>query len=204
VNCYRCVAVCPTGIDIRRGIQMECIACTSCADACDAVMEKMGKPKGLIRYKSYLGDLGTVSPLRPRALIYALLVTLVGGGLAFNISRHKSLSAEFVRALEIPYQIAPGADGAELVTNHFKLDLRNQDFEATRVELSLSPASKKVGFEMIAIQPVIELAAGENRRVDVFFRFPKRALSGGTARTRVVLSSREKIEQEVKLVGPLN
>jgi len=204
VNCYRCVAVCPTGVDIRRGTQMECIACTACVDACDAVMDKVGKPKGLIRYKSYLGDLGTVSPFRPRALIYALLATLVGGGLAFNVSRHKALSAEFVRALETPYQVVPGTDGTELVTNHFKLDLRNQDFSPARVELSLNENSKKEGVEMIVVQPVIELEPGENRRVDVFFKFSRSSLSGGTARARVVLGSREQIEQEVKLVGPLN
>lgn len=52
VNCYRCVQVCPTGIDIRRGLQMECIACTACIDACDEVMTKVKKPTGLIRYDS--------------------------------------------------------------------------------------------------------------------------------------------------------
>ena len=54
VNCYRCVQVCPTGIDIRRGVQMECIACTACIDACDDVMTKIKKPTGLIRYDSLL------------------------------------------------------------------------------------------------------------------------------------------------------
>jgi len=57
---------------------------------------------------------------------------------------------------------------------------------------------------MIVVQPVIELEPGENRRVDVFFKFSRSSLSGGTARARVVLGSREQIEQEVKLVGPLN
>ena len=56
VNCFRCVQVCPTGIDIRRGLQMECIACTACIDACDLVMEKIKKPKGLISYTT-LADL---------------------------------------------------------------------------------------------------------------------------------------------------
>lgn len=55
VNCYRCVQVCPVGIDIRRGVQMECIACTACIDACDDVMTKIKKPVGLIRYDSLAG-----------------------------------------------------------------------------------------------------------------------------------------------------
>lgn len=52
INCYRCVQVCPTGVDIRRGVQLECIMCTACIDACDSVMDKINKPKGLIRYES--------------------------------------------------------------------------------------------------------------------------------------------------------
>lgn len=52
IDCHRCVAVCPTGIDIRMGLQMECVNCTACMDACDEIMEKINKPKGLIRYTS--------------------------------------------------------------------------------------------------------------------------------------------------------
>jgi polyferredoxin len=52
INCYACVKVCPTGIDIRRGTQLECIACTNCIDACDEIMDKVKKPRGLIRYSS--------------------------------------------------------------------------------------------------------------------------------------------------------
>ncbi len=52
VDCNQCVVVCPTGIDIRDGLQMECINCTQCIDACDTVMDRVGKPKGLIRYSS--------------------------------------------------------------------------------------------------------------------------------------------------------
>ncbi len=55
IDCRRCVQVCPTGVDIRRGVQLECVACTACIDACDEVMEKVGKPKGLIRYDSLRG-----------------------------------------------------------------------------------------------------------------------------------------------------
>ncbi|MEZ6088643.1 MAG: 4Fe-4S dicluster domain-containing protein [Pirellulaceae bacterium] len=52
VDCNQCVVVCPTGIDIRKGLQMECINCTQCIDACDDVMDRVGKPRGLIRYSS--------------------------------------------------------------------------------------------------------------------------------------------------------
>ncbi len=55
VDCHQCVAVCPTGIDIRNGTQMECVHCTACIDACDATMDKIGRPRGLIRYASLNG-----------------------------------------------------------------------------------------------------------------------------------------------------
>ncbi|HEX4934576.1 MAG TPA: cytochrome c oxidase accessory protein CcoG, partial [Gemmatimonadaceae bacterium] len=71
IDCGACVATCPTGIDIRDGLQMECIHCTQCADACDAIMASIGKPKGLVRYTSreVLAG-GTRHLLRPRTLIY--------------------------------------------------------------------------------------------------------------------------------------
>ncbi|STD03195.1 cytochrome c oxidase accessory protein CcoG [Chryseobacterium carnipullorum] len=50
IDCHQCVVVCPTGIDIRNGQQLECVNCTACIDACDEVMEKVGLPKGLVRY----------------------------------------------------------------------------------------------------------------------------------------------------------
>jgi len=64
INCYNCVKVCPTGIDIRRGTQLECIACTQCIDACDDIMTKLHKPKGLIRYSSEVEIQGKKSRMK--------------------------------------------------------------------------------------------------------------------------------------------
>ncbi len=82
VDCGACTLTCPTGIDIRDGLQMECIHCTQCADACDAVMVKIGKPKGLIRYTSREALAGHVRHiLRPRTILYP--VAFVGFFSAF-------------------------------------------------------------------------------------------------------------------------
>src|SRR5262249_35665150 len=72
IDCHQCVAVCPTGIDIRNGVQMECVHCTACIDACDAVMDKVGSPRGLIRYAS-LNSIESGKPFRftARMGIYA-------------------------------------------------------------------------------------------------------------------------------------
>jgi len=81
VDCALCVVVCPTGIDIRKGIQYECIGCGACIDACDPVMEKLGKPKGLIRYttenalaKHLTHQEVLAHLLRPRILLYTVIL----------------------------------------------------------------------------------------------------------------------------------
>ena len=81
IDCTMCVQVCPTGIDIRQGLQIECIACAACIDVCDDVMDKVGSPRGLIRYTTqHAVDHEPTRVLRPRVLIYAgLLGTLIVG-----------------------------------------------------------------------------------------------------------------------------
>jgi len=90
IDCKQCVVVCPTGIDIRNGLQMECIACGLCIDACDEVMEKIGRPKGLIRYDT-LEHLADPIPakkfkiLKPRTFFYAAILTVVCGIMLRNL-----------------------------------------------------------------------------------------------------------------------
>lgn len=83
IDCDTCVAVCPMGIDIREGLQMECIACGLCVDACDNVMEKVGLPKGLIRYDTESKQ--RINLLRPRTLWYTGIITLVGCFMLYSL-----------------------------------------------------------------------------------------------------------------------
>jgi cytochrome c oxidase accessory protein FixG len=78
IDCNRCVQVCPTGIDIRHGLQLECIGCAACIDACDEVMTKVNRPTGLVRYDSFVGlGGGKTRWVRPRTVVYFILL-LVG------------------------------------------------------------------------------------------------------------------------------
>ena len=78
------MAVCPTGIDIRNGTQMECVHCTACIDACDAVMDKIGRPRGLIRYASLNGiERGERLRVTPRLVGYTVVLLVLGVVLAF-------------------------------------------------------------------------------------------------------------------------
>ncbi|MGE3175654.1 MAG: cytochrome c oxidase accessory protein CcoG [Planctomycetota bacterium] len=98
VDCFRCVAVCPTGIDIRNGTQMECVGCANCIDACDDVMTKLGRPTGLVRYDSQRGfDTGQRKFLRPRVFLYAFLLVLGVSVFAFAASRRTPFEANLVR-----------------------------------------------------------------------------------------------------------
>lgn len=98
INCTQCVNVCPQGIDIRDGLQMECIACGLCIDACNNVMEKIDLPKGLIRYDTERnvegrreGKLDKIKLLRPRSVYYALIIIIV-----FSLMVYKLLNREMI------------------------------------------------------------------------------------------------------------
>jgi cytochrome c oxidase accessory protein FixG len=88
IDCRRCVQVCPTGIDIRNGLQLECIGCTACVDACDDIMTKVERPKGLIRYDSFNGFAGKKRRfLRPRIYAYSAMALLGLGALILVASK---------------------------------------------------------------------------------------------------------------------
>jgi len=104
IDCFRCVQVCPTGIDIRQGLQMECIGCANCIDACDAIMTKLNRPKGLVRYDSQAGLAGQKRRFfRQRIFIYGAL--MLAGATAFTLSAMQLRSANMnvVRMAGAPY-----------------------------------------------------------------------------------------------------
>lgn len=123
VDCYACVRTCPTGIDIRDGLQMECLHCTQCIDACDVIMEKLNRPKGLIRYSSQSAMAGNVQKLlRARVIIYPTLLAIVLAALTFVVVTKKSFDVTILRNFGQPYVIAD--DGR--VENAMRLKLVNR------------------------------------------------------------------------------
>ena len=100
IDCRRCVQVCPTGIDIRQGMQLECIGCAACVDACDDIMIKLKRPSGLVRYDSYVGlHGGKTKVIRPRIVLYTLLLILGAGAFLLSVSRLSSMNASAVRMI---------------------------------------------------------------------------------------------------------
>lgn len=125
IDCFRCVQVCPTGIDIRQGLQMECIGCANCIDACDAIMRKLGRPEGLVRYDSLNGLAGLKKRLlRPRIFLY--LALMLAGITAFTLSARQLHSANMnvVRMTGAPYFITEHA-----IRNQYMVRIINKSNE---------------------------------------------------------------------------
>ena len=143
IDCMACVNVCPMGIDIRDGQQLECITCALCIDACDDVMERIGKPRGLIDYMALTDEVReregkTPKPVwqhvfRPRTILYTALWSMVGIGLVFAL---------FIRS-EIDLTVAPVrnplyvtlADGS--IRNTYEVRVRNMQHEERRFKISV-------------------------------------------------------------------
>jgi cytochrome c oxidase accessory protein FixG len=135
VDCKRCIAVCPTGIDIRNGLQLDCIACAACIDACDEVMDRLHRPRGLVRYDSLSGLAGEGRRvLRPRVLLY--LVLGLAGALAGAIAVHRRIDfeANLLRVPGLPFLL----DG-EGVQNAFTIHLVNKQPQAVTFHVEPEP-----------------------------------------------------------------
>jgi cytochrome c oxidase accessory protein FixG len=123
IDCRKCVEVCPAGIDIREGFQLECIACARCVDACEAVMPRLGFPS-LVRYSTAQSDEGGVPRLiRPRTLVYAGLLAALTLALLGGIARHEPLEVVVHRTPGSLFFLDP--DGS--VRNTFLVQITNND-----------------------------------------------------------------------------
>lgn len=183
IDCKRCVVVCPTGIDIRNGLQMECLACTACVDACDDVMDKVHRPRGLIRFASQRelsrreGQpvAAPTTPerktLRPRVLVYGLLMLVSVGVLLVALAQRAPFEANVVRARgAMPYFIE-----GERVTNAFEVHLFNKQPDASKFSLSVRAPD---GAQVVVGTPSLELASLTDARVPVSVSMPKAQATG--------------------------
>ncbi len=106
IDCTWCVQVCPTGIDIRKGLQIECIACAACIDACDAVMDRMGYPRGLIRYTTqHALEHKPTRIVRPRSVLYACLLLVLVTAFAVGLAWRKPLELDVIRDRNALYRL---------------------------------------------------------------------------------------------------
>jgi cytochrome c oxidase accessory protein FixG len=190
VDCGACVRVCPTGIDIRGGLQMQCIACAACIDACQPIMRKLRRAPDLVRYS--LGEPGPARAsrrrlLRPAALALSAATALSAAMLAGVVLRRGPLEMQ----VRPESAFAPRRAEGGRVLSAISVDLENRTRAPLLVSLSLQAEAAEV-----ALRPErLELSPGERRHLRVLAS--ARALPAGGARGRLVAEGR----QAGRLVG---
>jgi cytochrome c oxidase accessory protein FixG len=138
VDCTWCVQVCPTGIDIRKGLQIECIACAACIDACDTVMDKVGSPRGLIRYTTQSAlEHQRTRVMRPRVLVYGALLGALIAGFAIALVLRSPVSLDVIRDRNSLYRLTD--DGQ--VDNVYTVRILNKSEHARAFRLEARGAS---------------------------------------------------------------
>jgi len=198
IDCNACVTTCPTGIDIRQGLQLECIACGQCADACDSIMTRINKPKALIGYNSQARLAGEKARtlLRPRVVIYSVLLVGLIGALSFGLSRSQDAELTLLRGLGAPFSV----DG-DNVTNHLRLKVENRTNASRvyRVELADVP-----GARLIAPELPLRVEASAHRTTGFFAVIPRSAIPRGERLVHLRVSDDANYREELpyKLLGP--
>jgi cytochrome c oxidase accessory protein FixG len=174
IDCGACVQTCPTGIDIRDGLQMECIACTQCIDACDAIMDRIGKPRGLIRYssKEQLAG-GARHLLRARTLVYPAVLALVVGALVVAGGERPAADVWVLRGDGAPFQMLPSGE----VSSPVRLRIENRGHDARQYTLTVK--DPVAGARAIVVRPRWELAAGAAIESPLFVVSPAAAFAHG-------------------------
>jgi cytochrome c oxidase accessory protein FixG len=198
INCYNCVKVCPTGIDIRRGTQLECIACTQCIDACDDIMTKLKRPKGLIKYSTENEINGKKRKVvTTRSAIYIFISIAFVSLFIYFLNASTNLNMVFLRS-KIPFQVI---EKGETIINHFTVKLTHQGEKVYKVEFRISDPKIQI---VTNSHPT--LINTPDKKIILFFKFPPSVLSGGTKKVIVEAIDSESKEivssREVTLVGP--
>jgi cytochrome c oxidase accessory protein FixG len=179
VDCGICVQVCPTGIDIRAGLQYECIGCAACIDGCNQVMDKMGYPPGLIRYSTQNAVQGSYRDgdivrhvLRPRTLVYGAILLAVVSALAALLYLRVPLKVDVIR--DRATLVRETNDG--LLENVYRLQIMNTAEVPRKVVIT---AGGIEGLQLMVQQPV-DLPAATTLTVPVALRVDPAKTSAGT------------------------
>jgi cytochrome c oxidase accessory protein FixG len=200
IDCKQCVVVCPTGIDIRNGLQMECIACGLCVDACNNVMEKIGLPKGLIRYDTLNHLLDPIPEkkfkiLKPRSFFYTIILTVVCGILLRNLILKPTLET-----LAIPDRnpiFVTLSDGS--IRNGYTIKIMNKTHEKKTFHLKAVAPNEVILKAPNADLNRVEVAADEVESIKVYAILPKEIVNKneeGRALIDFVLTDDTKGEEE--------
>ena len=197
IDCFKCVTACPTGIDIRNGTQMECINCTACIDACDEVMEKIGRPRGLIRFASLNGiENGLPLRLTPRIIGYCVILAILAAGLIALLLTRSDVDVTLLRA--------PGAlfeqTTAGKISNLYLLKLTNK----TQREIPVQFRLEGIQGNLTVLGGQMNLPAEKQTSASVLIEIaPEKLASGNTPVQVGVYTPGKKIDTiKTIFIGP--
>jgi cytochrome c oxidase accessory protein FixG len=179
IDCTLCVQVCPTGIDIRKGLQYECIGCGACADVCDEVMDKVGYPRGLVKYSTQNGMQQGWSTaqmlrraLRPRVLVYSAILLAITVAVFTSLALRTPLKVDVIRDRgALARMVEQGR-----IENVFRLQIMNATESTQRYRISVSGLP---GIELASTAEV-EVLATEVRSAAVRVQIPPGAAASGS------------------------
>lgn len=199
IDCYQCVKVCPTGIDIRNGTQLECVNCTACIDACDHMMDNVGLPRGLIRFASENNIAKKEKfSITPRIKAYSAVLVLLMGAMVFMLVTRKDLNATVTRVGGMLYQKQEN----NKISNLYNIKLLNKTQHNMPIVLkveNLDAEVKVVGKELLAV--------GENTANGTFFIIlPKKEINARKTELQIGVYTGDKKVETVKtsFMGPLS
>ena len=179
VDCTLCVQVCPTGIDIRKGLQYECIGCGACADVCDTVMDKVGYPRGLVKYSTehamknkWTKEQTLRHVFRPRVMLYIGILTLVVVALLTSLGLRKPFKVDVVRDRASLARIVAGGK----IENVYRLQIMNAAEKPMNYHLSVAGLR---GLELATERDVL-IKSTESRWVSVRVQLPYDAAEPGS------------------------
>lgn len=200
IDCNQCVNVCPTGIDIRNGTQLECINCTACIDACNYIMEKIDRPKGLIRYDSE-NNIAEKIPFTFTTKLKAystVLVVLIIAITALLLTR-KNVDGTLMRTSGMMYQ----EQGADSISNLYNIKLTNKTlkYDTLHVRLENFPGTVRlVGNPLIELKPEQQVAA------TFFVVLPKSVIKERKQKVEIGLYNKDGVVNKLSstFLGPIS
>ena len=199
IDCGACVRVCPTGIDIRNGLQLECVQCTACADACDDIMRRVSKPEGLIRYATERSLKGQpFSFIRPRVVLYSVILVIYIVAFVYFLSNRATSEFQLTRGqTEQPYTTLP--DGR--ISNKLNLHVSNKSERKVSYTFSVS---NPTGIEIIVPISPVSLDAGKDISIPAFINLQPSLLKEGRINVYVEMKDSEGFvtDTRVSVLGP--
>ncbi|MBC7857360.1 MAG: cytochrome c oxidase accessory protein CcoG [Burkholderiaceae bacterium] len=205
IDCTLCVQVCPTGIDIRDGLQYECIGCAACVDACNGVMDKIGRPRGLVRYSTDHAMANGFTPKqvrqrahRPRVLIYTAILVLIVSAVGTSMYLRKPLKMDVIRDRNSMGREVEGG----MIENTYRLQIMNttEQSRSFRIKVSGIPTLT------LATPPEVTVGATETYSLPVRLRIAGDAGQKGSNKIQIELTALDneslKVEEKAVFIVP--